>query len=161
MEMLQFQSSMCLDEKRGPCRLLEYSTKCFPKILFSDITFTRQHVKFSDPGTSHHKAFFSTLANPQFGSWKPIYKLYYIKQEFPGDIILMKGTKPCVWGRNSERKSSWLRETRFLEVSSITSVYSFCWAGSKHSHFSWEKYKATSLNVNHLQNKKHLPNGHR
>lgn len=105
MEILQFQSSMSSDEKRGPCRVLEYSTKCFPKILFSDITLPRQHVKMSDP-ENITKPFFLLQQIPNLVLENKILKLYYTKQEFPGDIILIKGTKPCGWGRSYERKSS-------------------------------------------------------
>ena len=46
------------------------------------------------------------------------------------------------------RKLSSPTESRFLRVSTITSLYKVLWAGSRHSHSSGENSMATSLRVN-------------
>ena len=61
---------------------------------------------------------------------------------------------------NFKGKWSSPKETRFLRVSTITSLYKALWAGSRHSHSSWENSTATSLKVNCSWNKNISSKGH-
>ena len=53
---------------------------------------------------------------------------------------------------SSGRKSSSPTDTRFLQVSSITSQYKALWAGSRNSHSSWVNSMATSSEVSRSWN---------
>ena len=53
---------------------------------------------------------------------------------------------------SSGRKSSSPTDTRFLQVSSITSLYKALWAGSRNSHSSWVNSMATSSEVSRSWN---------